>query len=218
MGVRPGDRRGLADLLVLISIVLFVASSALAVGVFLYSGYLQSSAASKVDQLERAKAAFEPALINELTRLDDRMRTASELLNKHLSPSAFFQTLEQGTIKTIAFNSLDLNASNIEDITINMAGVAASVNAIAVQADLFSKSGALTSPIFSNINRQIDGVHFNLSAILDSPSVNYVRLVGAAAAAIPTEGESPFGPPPLEGEQQPTQQTPSEAPGSEVGL
>src|SRR3989344_1211864 len=76
---RPSGR-GLADLLVLSSVVLFVASAALAAGVFLYDQYLQSSAASKVDQLERAKAAFEPALIHELTRLDDRLRSASEIL------------------------------------------------------------------------------------------------------------------------------------------
>ena len=64
--VSRGHRGGLADLFILISIVFLVASVALAVGVFLYQQYLQSSSASKVDQLERAKAAFEPSLILEL--------------------------------------------------------------------------------------------------------------------------------------------------------
>src|SRR3989344_4067775 len=81
---------GLADLLTLVAIVLFVASGALAVGVFLYQQYLETSTTSKLDQLQRAQAAFEPSLIQQLTRLDDRMRAAGQILGTHIAPSAFF--------------------------------------------------------------------------------------------------------------------------------
>jgi hypothetical protein len=197
----PG--RGLAELLTLIALVLFVASAALAIGVFLYSQYLQSNASSKVDQLERARAAFEPSLINELTRLDDRMRAAGEVLGGHIAPSAFFRMLEQTTIQTVAFTSLDFEATDDERMNITMEGVAESVNAIALQADLFSKGGMVTSPIFSNINREFDGVHFDLSALLDPVAINYLQYVAGAMAAMqqqpeivqPTQPSSPFGAP-----------------------
>src|SRR3989344_2207157 len=156
--------KGLADLFALVSLVLFVASIALGVGVFLYREYLTANASSKIDQLERAKAAFEPSLIAELTRLDDRMRSASEILQKHIAPSAVFTMLEQTTIGSVGFTSLEFEVNDEESMAVRMDGVAGSVNGIALQADLFSKGGMLSSPIFSNINRELDGVHFSLSA------------------------------------------------------
>ena len=180
---RDRTQKGIMDLLLLVSVVLFVASIALGAGVFLYSGYLRSSAASKVTQLERAKAAFEPSLINELTRLDDRMRAASDVLGKHMSPSAFFKMLEQTTIASIAYGGLDFEAVDPQHMNIKMDGVAVSVNAIALQADLFAKGGMITSPIFSNINREPDGVHFDLSALVNPTAINYVQLLSGTVAA-----------------------------------
>lgn len=182
--VRRARNTALADLFALIALVLFVASAALAVGVFLFEQYLQSSSTSKVDQLQRAKAAFEPALIQELTRLDDRMRAAGEVLANHISPSAFFNMLEASTITTVAFKSLEFQAVDRQRMTVTMEGIAASVNSIALQADLFSKGGMVTSPIFSNIDREIDGVHFSLSAYINPTAVNYTQLVGGAAALL----------------------------------
>src|SRR6185503_11766371 len=84
---------GLSELLLLLSIVLFVASAALGVGVFLYKQYLTTTSTSKHQQLERAKAAFEPSLIQQLTRLDDRMHAGDSILGLHLAPTAFFHAL-----------------------------------------------------------------------------------------------------------------------------
>ncbi|QQG38216.1 MAG: hypothetical protein HYS26_01525 [Candidatus Kaiserbacteria bacterium] len=181
--VHRAQGNALSDLTALVSLVLFVASLALAGGVFLYDQYLQSSSASKIDQLERAKAAFEPTLIEELTRLDDRMRAAGEVLQQHISPSAFFQMLEASTISTVAFTSLDFQVVDNGRMTVDMDGVAASVNSIALQADVFSKGGMVTNPIFSNIDRESDGVHFDLSAFLNPVAINYAQLVSGAAAA-----------------------------------
>ncbi|MDO8604330.1 MAG: hypothetical protein Q7K40_02950 [bacterium] len=172
----------LADLLALIATVLFVASIVLGVGVFLYQQFLETSDKSKVDQLERAKAAFDPALIQELTRLDDRMRDADLVLGSHLSVSSFFHMLEKITLTTVSFRSLAFDAGDPQNITIKMDGVAQSVNSIALQADLFSKSGIIISPIFSNINREKDGVHFNLTAILNPSGLRYAQKAAASSA------------------------------------
>ena len=190
--------RGLPDLLVLLSIVLFVASTALAGGIFLYGEYLQSSTASKIDQLERAQAAFEPSLIQELTRLDDRMRSASTILGSHIAPTALFRMFEQSTIETVAFNSLDFTMEDGQNMSIEMEGVAASVNSIALQADVFSKGGMITSPIFSDIDRELDGVHFSLSAILNPAAINFAQLVAISPIpeqVAPSTEISPFGSP-----------------------
>ncbi len=174
---RSRSQGGLSDLLLLMSIVLFVASLALGGAVFLYEEYLKTSAASKVEQLQRAKEAFEPSLVHTLTRLDDRMHVADQLLAGHVAPTAFFQILQQATLTTIEFKSLDLDALDPQKISIKMTGVAQSVNSIALQADLFAKNGTITNPIFSDINRHADGVHFNLVALVNPASINFVRLV-----------------------------------------
>src|SRR3989344_9695203 len=105
---RVGRRRSssTSDLVVLFSIVLLVASVALGVSVFLYVKFLESSLSSKQEQLGRAQASFEPALIAELNRLDDRMRTAEDLLAVHLAPSVLLKALEDLTLNTVSFKSM----------------------------------------------------------------------------------------------------------------
>lgn len=182
----PARRKGgggLNDLLLLCAIVLFVASTALAAGVFLYGQFLATESSSKLAQLERAKAAFQPALVQELTRLDDRMHAADRILGAHIAPTAFFKALEEATLKTVSFRMLELEAPDTQHINIKMVGIAQSVNSIALQADLFSKSGVIVSPIFSGITRQSDGIHFNLSAVVNPASINYAGVVRSASGA-----------------------------------
>ena len=200
----PSARRhvaGLYDLLFLCSIVLLVASIALAIGVFLYGQYLTAESGAKLAQLERAKAAFQPALIQQFIRLDDRIRTAEKILNAHIAPSLFFHALEQTTLQTVSFKTLDFQITDTQNLSIKMTGVARSVNSIALQADLFSKNGMIASPIFSNIARQPDGVHFNLSATVNPLAINYAKnnpgLPGSTTGnpALPTENVPPPSPP-----------------------
>jgi hypothetical protein len=203
--VTPRARReggGLNDLLLLLGIVLFVASAALGVAVFLYQQFLQTESTSKVAQLERAKSSFEPSLIQQLTRLDDRMHSADAILGTHIAPSGLFRALEQATLKTVAFQTLDFEAADAQRIAVKMQGIAASVNSIALQADLFSKNGVISSPIFSNIARQFDGVHFNLAAVVNPSAINYASAAAASTQAaqgelmptIPTAPEAPASP------------------------
>lgn len=175
--LRRREGGGLNELLLLSVIVLFVASAALAVGVFLYQQYLAAESSSKLAQLERAKAAFEPSLIRELTRLDDRMHAADRILAAHAAPTAFFQALQQATLTTVSFQTLSLEALDPQHISIKMAGTARSVNSIALQADIFSKNGVISGPIFSNIAREVNGVHFNLVAAVNPTSINYASMI-----------------------------------------
>src|SRR3989344_9112583 len=92
---RRSSGGGLNELILLCAIVLFVASGALAVGVFLYQQYLTTEGKSKVEQLKRAKDAFDPPTIQKFTRLDDRMHAADRVLSSHIAPSVFFLALEQ---------------------------------------------------------------------------------------------------------------------------
>jgi hypothetical protein len=176
-------RSGGFDLVVLVSIILLVASIALAIGVFLYVEYLQTSLTSKTEQLERAQATFEPALVSELMRLDTRMNVGGELLYNHIAPSEFFRILEEITLESVSFSNLQFDATIPSAISMSLDGVAASVNSIALQADLFGKHAAIASPIFSNITReQGDRVRFSVTALVNPTAIRYSSVVQTQAA------------------------------------
>lgn len=205
--VRPVARTGFADLLILIAIVFVIASLSLAAGVFLYLRFLTSSSEVKLESLARARDAFDPALIQTLTRLDERMRAADTVLDQHIAPTVFFHLLEQLTLQTVSFSNLTFQGGDQQNMTIAMDGVAQSVNAIALQADYLSKSGMITNPLFSNIDRRVDGVHFNLTAVINPVALNFTRLLAAPAPAAQAPAEqvddSPFGaPPPAQNQPQ----------------
>jgi len=193
---KTAQRTSFGDLLILIGIVLLVASAALAVAVFLYVQYLEQSSASKVEQLKRAKDVFEPALIQELTRLDDRMRVADKVLKNHIAPSRLFQILEELTLQTVSYDNLTFKATDAQNISMQMSGTARSVNSIALQADYLSRSGTIANPIFSNIARKQDGVHFDLSALVSPLALRYNQQFVPAAPTVNQETtRSPFGSP-----------------------
>lgn len=183
---------GLAELFLLVSLVLFIVSAALGAGVFLYTQYLQSSNASKLSQLNSAEAAFDPTLIEQLTRLNTRMITAQSLLSAHLAPSQLFSMLDQSTVQDISFTSLTYDATNPQQIALTMTGVAGSVNSIALQAQVFSQSGIITNPIFSDIDAEEDGVHFDFSALVNPSAITYEGMVSGASQS-PASSASPAG-------------------------
>ena len=84
---------------------------------------------------------------------------------------------------------------------------------IALQADLFAKNGSITNPIFSDINRQEDGVHFNLTALVNPASLNFVRLINGSnteqqAPATDTSHAQQQQPDPFAGPQNAASGTP----------
>ncbi|KKW19931.1 MAG: hypothetical protein UY63_C0004G0016 [Parcubacteria group bacterium GW2011_GWA2_51_10] len=204
-GKRRESGGGLSDFLSLVGLVLVVASVVLAIGVFLYQQFLDESKESRLKQLKHAKEQFQPTLILEMTRLDDRMEAAETILANHPAPSTFFHMLEQVTLSTVSFRSLAFEVVDAQTITIKMDGIAKSVNAVALQADLFSKNGVITSPIFSNIDRQQDGVHFSLTANINPAAIRYRQLIadliaaaqnapGEATEELPASSAAPFSP------------------------
>jgi hypothetical protein len=191
---------GFSELLLLLSIVFVVASGALAGGVFVYKQYMQTATVAKKEQLQRAKDAFDPSLIQQLTRLDDRMHAGSTILTHHIAPTVFLEALSQATLTTVAFNEMHLEDGDLQHINAKFSGVAQSVNSIALQSQLFSKNAVMTNPIFSNIGRQPDGVHFQLSLAVNPSAISYEKIIAPVAAQAAQQPQiqqqvqtSPFG-------------------------
>ncbi len=183
-------RGGISELGTLFSVLVLIVSCALAAGVFLYSQYLQSSGKNKLDNLNRAEASIDTAFVQQVTKLDARMHVAQTLLQQHLTPLQVLTTLETSTVQDVAFTSFTYDAVDPKNIKIQMSGVAGSVNAIALQAQIFTQGGVVTNPIFSGIDRQQDGVHFTFTASINPTSISYENLVSGAASAPATQTQT----------------------------
>ena len=198
---------GLTDLLTLLAVVSFVASSVLGVGTFFYLQYLTNQSMQMQNQIKTVQASLDTGLFKQMTRLDTRMNSAETLLESHIAPSSFFTALNATTLTTVSFQSLSFDAGDPKGVALKMSGIARDVNSVALQADLFGKSGVITDSIFSGIDQHADGVHFSVSGYVNPAAINYTTLVTgqppagvnqlpatSTSAAVPG-GTSPYGTP-----------------------
>ena len=164
----------------LITLIIALGAVVLSVGTFLYQQILESNITRKTETLERARAAFEPALIQELVRIDSRIEAAESILNKHITPSVFFESLEGATLKSVQFQDFSLTRVSDDRISISMKGIAQDFRGVALQADIFGKSRFIREPIFSNLNLNNNGnAVFSLSAFVDPSLINFVGNIDA---------------------------------------
>lgn len=163
-----------------IALIIIITGAILAVtvfaagGIFIFERYTLQSIESKRQSLERSRAAFEPATIKELSRLDTRINTGYALLQKHVAVSALFDELEKRTLSTVRFNDFAYSIADASRVIVTASGEAASFNAVALQSDAFSKSSIITEPIFSNVNISKTGtIIFNFTAVIDTTRMGY---------------------------------------------
>lgn len=172
------------DIFILIAIVALAASLALAAGVFLYGQFLTANVQKKSEQLERARQAFDPALIQELVRLDARLQAADDVLARHLAPSELFNLLEELTLQSVSYDSLNYSVNDEGTAQIKLRGKARSVNGVALQASVFGESNAISNPIFSALDLVSDGVKFDVSADLNSAALRYTTIFSEYSAGV----------------------------------
>lgn len=185
LGERPREEYGsdAFDVMVLLGVIALVVAGTMAAGVFLYKQFLTNDLTAKKDQLNKAKKAFQPELVRDLTRLDERISIAEGVLQSHIAPSAFFEVLGQITLKTIQYSNLTYEYTNPESMHVKMNGRAASVNGIAYQARIMSTHPAIKNPIFSITGIRKDGVEFEVELDINPEAVNFASLISAAAAS-----------------------------------
>lgn len=167
-----------ANILTVGTLIIFFGTILIAVSIFLYAEYLKVSITNKEEQLSRARGAFEPALIKELTRVDERIEATDKILDKHTSMSLFFEFLEANTLENIRFNEFLLTQMDADRYFLNMSGTAASFASVALQSDVFGESSIITEPIFSNLDLDNFGnVSFNVDAFINANDIRYRKTV-----------------------------------------
>ncbi len=170
-------RPGAGNPVALVSIVagaLLVLSIVTSAGVFFFENYTKQSIESKRASLERSRAAFEPATIRELSRLNTRIETGKSLLEKHVALTLLFGDLERRTLSTVRFSSIAYEINGTGEVTLTMEGQATSFNSVALQSEEFSKSDILKDPIFENVNiSQSGAIEFDFTAVIDESRLTF---------------------------------------------
>ena len=157
--------------------LLFVTAIVSVIGVYLYKLNIARIVKSYNDSINLAEKAFEPAAILELKKLDIRLRAATELLDKHVAISDFFDSLGETTLPDVAFNDFNFTF-NEDNSEVSMVGEARGFLPIAQQSDLFEKNQYIQNHIFSDFQLTETGiVSFNLSFTLNKDLLLYGRVI-----------------------------------------
>lgn len=169
---------------VIASIILILALVA-AGGLFLFEQFTIQNIERKRASLERARAAFEPATIRELARLDTRLTAGQTLLNGHMAPSYLFDEIERLTLNSVRFKDFAFGEVGPGRVMVTMAGEARSFNALALQSDAFGASQFFTEPIFTDLNLDETGnVVFTFNGVVDTNELKFSGVSSAQTAPV----------------------------------
>lgn len=176
---------------VVASIILIFAILA-AVGLFIFEQFTVQNLDRKRASLDRARAAFEPATIKELSRLNTRLTVGGTLLSGHIMPSVIFDELERITLSSVRFSDFSFSEVSPGRFEVSMAGSARSFNALALQSDAFGGSELFTGPIFEGLDLDDTGnVVFSVTATVDASRMRFDGSVGGRSAAPSDDSGSP---------------------------
>jgi len=172
--IQSEPRRQTLGFFATVSVIIFLVSIAGAVGVFLWQKIITARINTLKQAIEQNRSEFEPTLIQELSRLDQRMKTVGDILSAHITPSAIFGILEQYTVKSVRFDNFKYSVENPEKISVNMKGEAQSFNSVAFQSDTFAKVKYFKNPIFSSLDLNDKGnVTFTFNADIDPKLISF---------------------------------------------
>ena len=180
IGASIGQKAKQTGLFSFLALVIFVGSVLLALGMFGYNYYLKYRIGKMGSDLESARATLSPDVIDELTRLNNRIIYTEELVSRHQILVPLFEFLEVSTPRSVRFSDVRYSMTG-KGIELTMRGEARGYAALALQADIFSKSKSIKDPIFSDLNLNEKGdVRFSFKAIVDPSLVSFTNTVEGA--------------------------------------
>lgn len=169
----------------ILALLLFVTAVISTIGVYLYKIRIAAVINSRIESINLAEKAFEPAVILELKKLDIRLRAGTDLLNNHVAISDFLESLSESTLPDVSFSSLSYSGGGTNEISIS--GEARGYLQIAQQSDIFEDNQYIQNHIFSGFTSTDTGrVSFSLQFTLNPELITFGRTVVNDEANIET--------------------------------
>jgi Tfp pilus assembly protein PilN len=162
------------NLVLILSILIFIITTSAAGGVYLYKSTLMKQKEEKDTELVEAKKSFGLADIAVLKQRSAELQTAKTLLQGHTSALPLFALIQENTLKSVRFKSFSLTKNNL-----TLSGEARGFNAVAYQSQVFTKVEDFRAPTFSGFVLQDSGnVSFSFSAVVSPKLLRYANTVG----------------------------------------
>lgn len=175
----PESKRSKAtrSLMGVIALLLFVTAVVSTAGVYLYKIRLAAVVNSRIDSINRAEKAFEPAIILELKKIDIRLQAGTELLNNHLAISDFLESLAESTLPDVSFSDFGVTLGP-DGAEVSMSGEARGYLQIAQQSDVFEDNQYIQNHIFSDFTKsEIGRIGFSLQFSINPELIKFGRTV-----------------------------------------
>lgn len=191
----PERKRGGGSTLILISLGFFIVAVLAAGVLFFYQQRLESNLADRQQELEQARSAFDPALIDELAAFESQVSTANTLLNQHLALTPLFPIIENATLTNVQFNSMDVSydggkesseggqmttEADISDavFTVQMSGIGPNYASIALQSSELINHDKIKNPVLSDFSLNNEGdVEFSVQFSVPEKHMLYKNTI-----------------------------------------
>ena len=169
-----------AGLLMIVSSIIFVVALLTYGGTLIYKKGLETQIADAKTQLIKVQKSLadKASLVEDMVKLDQRIKISEDLLNKHTSLSPLFTFFSESAKKNLRYNDFNYTNKDNEKIELRMGGEAKSYSTIALEENEFAATKNFTDIVFSDLNPGLTGnVVFKLSALVKPSIVLYSEMV-----------------------------------------
>lgn len=180
-----------------LSVIIFIITLVAAGGVYAYKYTLKGKVSSQKQALIAAKQGIDPVFISNTTRLNDRIKSVKSLISKHVAPAQIFTLLENETLKTVRFDSLQYSQTEDGELNLSLSGEAKSYQSIVLQSDRYGNTGKIRDVLFSGLQpvKESGVISFDFEGLVEPATVLYSNLLNAVpvqAEEIPVVEETPI--------------------------
>ncbi len=145
---------------------------------FGYKYVTQQQITTKQNELVEKEKSFDYDAMNEVVRIDKKIKAVEGLIANHTAVSNLFSLLEENTLRNLRFTSFDFSYLAKDKIAVTMSGEATSFGVVAKQAEAFSLitgNNGFSDSIFSDLNVNERGnVVFSFLTSVNPLAVSYL--------------------------------------------
>lgn len=177
---------GSISLFLLIGIIIFIVSLASAGGVWFYKDKLIKDIDENKINLVNARNSFEEDTINDLVRLDERIKQAEIIMGNHIAVSPVFTMLEKNVLQRVRLKTMKLSYTADKTIKLDLTGTTKDYGVLSKQLDAFGSDNLksfIKQPVVSDFSPTQDGsISFSFTATVDPSLVTYSKTLNTATA------------------------------------
>lgn len=136
----------------LVSYTLCIATLLAVAGVYLYGRYTTQTLVATITKYENLTASFDEAAMEEVIEVDERLRHASDLIDRTVSISAALAILEAATVDTVQFTDLSFTQESKTELVLEASVVTDSFDSVLFQRNIYEADKEITAVTLDEVS------------------------------------------------------------------